>query len=143
MRCILKIKNITTITVVILLLTTLLSIWVNVESSIHYKIVDDLDNESHELISLYNSGELPIRVLKNVESQGQSDDPVKSANLEAAYVNNRDALTNLAQESMNLIANMETHVTEFRKVFDVIVDTKALESKLESSKVAYINFHVR
>lgn len=135
-----RIKRITTVSVAILLVTTLVSILVNIESHKHYKTVDALDSQCHALVALYNSGELPIRVLNNIISQGPTDNPEKAANLEAAYESNKESLERDSERALALLDDMGDALMRFRGIFNIYVTTGGLEDQLERTRESYVYY---
>ena len=129
-----KIKGLTTSTIIILIFITLLSIGINLQSRYHYKAVDNLDQHINALNVLYVDSNLPIRVLKNIESQGYSEDPVKNANLQAALESNRQVLKSKVESSKTAFLMMEEASEDFISSFEYITSTKGIKEEINSSK---------
>ena len=126
-----KIKGLTTGTIIILIFITLLSVGINLQSRYHYKAVDKLDQQIDALNVLYVDSNLPIRVLKNIESQGDSEDPVKNANLQAALKSNRDLLKRKAESIMSAFLEMEKSLEAFISSFEYIVASNNLFEEIQ------------
>ena len=132
-----KIKGLTTGTIVILIFITLLSVGINLQSRYHYKAVDKLDQQINALNVLYVDSNLPIRVLKNIESQGDSEDPVKNANLQAALESNRQMLKDKVESSKTAFLMMEEASEDFIRPFEYIASSKDLIQEIDSVKEDY------
>jgi HD-GYP domain-containing protein (c-di-GMP phosphodiesterase class II) len=136
-----KIKGLTTWTVVILIFTTLLSITINLTSRSHYQAVDGLDNSIRDFKVLYTESEFPIKVIKNIESQMPTEDSEKLQVLEEAFQRNLDQLIQFSDDALVRIHDMKAHQEDFKILFDPVIDTSPLKESIETLMLSYEGFY--
>jgi len=129
----LRIKRITTLTVIILLVTTGLSIWLNIEIDKHYETLDVLDAQTHDLVYNHSSGILPINVFLNIQSQLPTDDFERQERLRTAYEANLDKIKDQTQVSMDLVDLMGQELTSFKSFFSLLASSDTVKSQYDKT----------
>lgn len=119
-------------------MTTLLSVWINIETNSQYEIVDDLEENIHELIILHGSGQLPVSVFKNIEAQDSKDDLEKAAKLERAHEASSASIIYQTQTALLLMNEITNNFHDFKKPFEFVKGKDDMRAAFDKSKVDYL-----